>query len=302
MSKNLKAHIAVFTANLIYGGNYSIAKAIMPAYILPFGFILVRVAIGTVLFFLSGLFIKEKIEPADLRRLIVCGFFGVALNQLMFFAGLAATSPINAALIMTTNPVTVLLMAHIIIKEKISPLKIAGITTGLAGAVLLILLNPVTAIREASAKGDFFILINSISFAIFLVIIKPLMSRYHPVTLMKWVFLAGLFMVFPFGYDEVFSAHWDQMEFHIWLGVIYVVVGTTFVAYLFNIEALRTLSPSVVSFYIYLQPVFAVLFAVISGKNHLVPMHLLCAAMIFAGVYMVSRNQPSKARSESLNK
>lgn len=292
MSKTIKAHLAVFVANLIYGANYSIAKAIMPAYIEPFGFILIRVLTGALLFFIAGIFIKEKIEKKDFSRLVACGLFGVAINQLMFFAGLAATSPINAALIMTTNPIMVLLMAHLIIREKISALKIIGIITGITGAILLILLKPATGNSEASIKGDFFILINSLSFAVFLVMIKPMMQKYNTITLMKWVFLFGLFMVIPFGYNDLLTARWTDMNLPIWLGVIYVLVGTTFVAYLLNIMALRELSPSVVSFYIYLQPLFATFFAIVGGKDSPKLFHLVCAALIFTGVYMVSK--PSK--------
>jgi drug/metabolite transporter (DMT)-like permease len=294
MTKNFKAHIAVFGANLIYGANYSIAKEIMPAYIQPFGFILIRVFVGTLLFFAAGFFINEKIDKKDFFRIFGCGLFGVAINQLMFFAGLAATSSINAALIMTTNPIMVLQMAHLIIRERISALKISGIFTGLTGAVLLILIKPVSAMQEATIKGDMFILINSFSFAVFLVIIKPLMHKYSPVTIMKWVFLFGFLMVTPFGYDEVLNAHWSTMNFPIWLGVIYVVVGTTFIAYLLNIFALKQLSPSVVSFYIYLQPVFAALFSILSAKENPKPLHFISAALIFTGVYLVSRTEKIK--------
>lgn len=301
MSKILKAHLAVLGANLIYGANYSIAKAIMPEYIQPFGFILLRVLAGTILFFLAGLFINERIERKDFIRLFGCGIFGVAINQLMFFAGLAATSPINAALIMTTNPVMVLLMAHLLIREKISIIKVTGICVGISGAVLLILLNPVTSDQGASILGDTYILINSLSFAVFLVMMKPLMLKYHPVTMMKWVFLFGLFFVFPFGYAELEKISWVTMGLPLWLGVFYVLVGTTFIAYLLNIMALRQLSPSVVSFYIYLQPLLATMFAVIAGKNQPHILHLFCAVLIFTGVYLVSRPVNIQLRIKDAN-
>lgn len=296
MSKNLKAHLAVLGANLIYGANYSIAKALMPAYIEPFGFILARVISGTLLFFIAGFFIKEQIAREDFPRLIACGLFGVAINQLMFFAGLAATSPINAALIMTTNPIMVLLMAHFLIREKISALKIAGIVTGITGAILLILIKPVGNGHEASSLGDFYILINSLSFAVFLVMIKPLMQRYHPITMMKWVFLAGLFFVSPFGWEQMIHARWANMDASVWMGVLYVLIGTTFIAYLLNIQGLRQLSPSVVSFYIYLQPFFATFFSILAGKDHPKLIHVLCAALIFTGVYLVSKTERNRSK------
>ena len=175
------------------------------------------------------------------------------------------------------------------LKQKITALKVLGVMLGAAGAVMLLQLSTYDLSKQSSWQGDMCILINSLSFAVFLVMIKPMMLKYHPVTMMKWVFLFGLFFVVPFGYSEVSIIKWSDMSLPIWLGITYVLVGTTFVAYLLNIMALRQLSPSVVSFYIYLQPLLATLFAIIAGKNHPHILHFICAGLIFAGVYLVSR-------------
>jgi drug/metabolite transporter (DMT)-like permease len=229
MSDNLKAHLSVLGANLIYGANYSIAKKLMPEYIGPFGFIVVRVVCAAIMFFIAGLFVKEKMEKIFLKKLILCALFGVALNQLLFFWGLSKTAPINAALIMTTNPIMVLVMAHFILNEKISWLKVMGIIIGIAGASTLIAFGKKVSLNSETAIGDFMVLINSLSFAVFLVMVKPLMMKYHVVTIMKWVFLFGTFMVLPFGFEQCMDARWAELTFSLWMGVIYVVVGTTFI-------------------------------------------------------------------------
>ena len=300
MSDNLKAHLSVLGANLIYGANYSIAKKIMPEYIEPFGFILVRVLVATILFYAASFFVKEKIEKKLFKKLIICGLFGVAINQLFFFWGLSKTLPINAALIMTANPILVLVMAHFILKEKISGVKITGIIVGIAGASTLIVFGNKVSLNSETAIGDLMIFLNSFSFAIFLIMIKPMMLKYHVVTLMKWIFLFGSFWVLPFGLEECMDARWNDLTLNLWLGVIYVVIAATFIAYFLNIIALKTLSPSVVSFYIYLQPVFATLFSLLFHEGTPNILQLVAGILIFTGVYLVSKNNTPLAKPESV--
>ncbi len=291
--KNLRPHLFVLSANLIYGANYSIAKKAMPEFILPLGFVLVRVVFACMLFWISAAFIqeKEKIRKQDYIRLAICGLFGVAINQLLFFAGLNITTPINAALIMTTNPVLVLLMAHFLIREKISFSKTAGIVIALSGAALLILSGGKVSFSGRTVMGDFMVLMNSLSFAVFLVIVKPLMMRFHPLTVMKWTFLFGSIPVLFFGTEEMMTARWNEMNYNIWISVAYVVLATTFLAYLFNIFALRELEASQVSGYIYLQPLFAAMFSVLFGEGLPQWIHLFTGMMIFTGIWLTMRKK-----------
>ncbi|MGI8892600.1 MAG: DMT family transporter [Bacteroidia bacterium] len=291
MSRLLKAHLALLVANLVYGANYTIAKEVMPEYIQPSGFILLRVLVALILFFVVHKFwVKERVEKKHLPLLFFCGITGVTVNQLLFFEGLALTTPINAALIMTTNPILVLIMAAIIIKEKITTLKVAGVIAGITGAIILILYRNNFETASGSVLGDVFIFFNAMSYGIYLVIVKPLMNKYNPITVMMWVFLFGSLFVIPFGYSELKAVLWSEFSGYIWMAVIYVVIATTFIAYLLNTIALRSLSPSIVSIYIYLQPLFATFVAMISGRDKFGTIHFISAALIFAGVFLVSNS------------
>jgi drug/metabolite transporter (DMT)-like permease len=287
--KILYAHLAVLSANLIYGANYSIAKQVMPEYIQAFGFIFIRVVVTTVVFFILSAFgPQEKVEKKDFGKLFLCAVFGVAINQLLFFKGLDLTAPINASLMMTTNPIMVLVAASIIIRERITIRKVVGIIIGIIGASTLLLLGSQTAISTTSTLGDIFILINSLSWGVFLIIVKPLMQKYKTVTVMKWVFLFGSILVFPFGWEQFNLIKWETFDTNVWMGVFYVVIITTSVAYMLNTYALKNLSPSTVSAYIYLQPLFATIIAIIIGKDKINGFHILSAVLIFTGVYLVT--------------
>jgi len=289
MDRQLKAHLSLFVANLIYGANYTIAKEVMPDYIMPFGFILLRVIGATLLFWILHLFYKkETILNKDYGKLAICGLFGVAINQLLFFKGLDMSTPINAAIIMTANPVMVLIFAAIIIREAITFKKSMGILLGLSGAALVILQNAAFSISSETQLGDLLVFINATSYALYLVLVKPLMTKYHPITIIKWVFLFGLIFVFPFGYSELYQVNWTSMPTIIIACVLFVVIGTTFFAYLFNIVALKELSPSIVSYYIYLQPILATVFALVLGKDEIDLVKIIGSVLIFSGVFLVS--------------
>jgi drug/metabolite transporter (DMT)-like permease len=293
MNKKLQAHLAILMANIIYGANYSIAKEVMPAYIKPFAFVLIRVGGALLLFLLVSKFvIKEKIDNKDLPRIALLGICGVAINQLLFLKGLSLTTPINASIIMISNPIAVLLFAAIALKEKIAINKIVGILMGIGGALLLLLFNKTFSFGSDTLTGDIMVLINSISWAFYVVLAKPLMKKYNAFTVVKWVFLFGLLYVFPFGYSEITLVEWKAIPLIGWYCILFVVLGTTFLAYIFNTYALKALSPSVVSIYIYLQPFIATVIAVIFGKDELDARKIISALLIIGGVYLVS--MPSK--------
>jgi len=286
-------HIALFAVNLIYALNYSIAKDVMPDYIGPSGFILLRVLGGSFLFFLTYIFfIKEKVNSSDIVRLIFCGLFGVAINQLFFFEGLNLTTPINAAIIMTVSPILVIVFSAIIIKEKITIRKIFGIFLGLIGAATLILKSGAISLDNDYFIGNFLVFVNATSYSIYLVIVKGLMTKYNPITVMFYVFSFGLIFVFPFGISELSNVSLEIFTLEIFLKVGFVVICTTFLAYLFNAFALKSLNPSVVSIYIYLQPVLATVIAIILKSDSLDLIKIISSVFIFSAVFLVS--MPSK--------
>lgn len=261
----------------------------MPEYVKPFGFIVLR-GIGAVLLFwlLHALTMREKVENRDLPKIALCAVFGIALNQMLFFKGLSITTPINAAIIMTSTPVLVLLSASILLREKITLSKIGGIVAGITGALLIILVGKDFSFGSETMPGDAMVFINASSYGVYLVIIKPLMKKYHPLTVIKWVFLFGFFMVLPFGYRQALEIEWTAMPPRIIAGVAFVIICLTFLAYLLNSFALSRVSPSTVSIYIYSQPLFATSIAIFLGNDSLTALKIIAAFLIFSGVYLVS--------------
>jgi drug/metabolite transporter (DMT)-like permease len=298
VNRSAKTHLALAAVNIFYGANYSIAKISLPAYIFPAGFILLRIAASAILYALAWYFVfrKEatKIERGDWLLLVWCAFTGVAVNQLLFFKGLAITSPINASLIITSNPVMVIAVAYFVLAEKITWRKTLGILMGISGAVVLILADSKKAASESSMLGDSFILLNSFCYAIYLVKVKPLMKKYHPLQVIMVVFTLGAVMMLPFGVHELAQVQWQTFPTKVWFSVFYVILAATFLAYLLNIYALKFVSPTVVAYYIYLQPLIAALIAFLYYGHPLHFIDMICALLIFSGVYLVSIGSQSQ--------
>jgi drug/metabolite transporter (DMT)-like permease len=290
MNKKSIAHLCLFGANLIYAINYTVAKTVMPEYVEPLGFIFMRVIGATLLFWLCYvLFSYQKIERQDIPRLLLCGLFGVALNQMLFFEGLNMTTPINASVIMVTNPIIVLVISAFLLSEKITFRKLIGIVFGAIGAISLFSNGgDFSLLNSSQSLGNLLVLINACSYGIYLVIVKPLMKKYHAMTVISWVFLFGLIFVIPFGQEEFSAIEWSNMPTNIIYAIVFVVVGTTFLAYLFNIIGLRTLNPTTVSTYIYLQPILASIIAISVKSDQLDWNKIISSLIIFIGVYLVS--------------
>jgi drug/metabolite transporter (DMT)-like permease len=295
-SKKL-GHLALFTVGATYAANYLVAKGLMPDLIGPSGFIFARVT-GALILFIFLLLISgfEGIKKEHIPRLILCGVFGVGVNQLLFFNGLSRTSPLNAALIITAIPIIVLIASAILLKSKVTSRKAIGVILGAVGAVFLVFLGQGEGgTSNSSWVGDLFVLINATSYSIYLVIVKPLMAHYKPITVITWAFLVGWCIVTPFGLNQFLAVEWSDFLARDFYAFFFVVVMATFLAYLLNIFALKHLPPTTVSVYIYLQPLLVIVFTFLffylgfnDFRADLTWQKGVCALLIFLGVYLVS--------------
>lgn len=277
-------------AGAIYGINHTVAKGVMPGHIEPFGFIFLRVFGAAILFWLISFWgPKEKIATSDWPRIFGCAVFGMVINMLFFFKGLSLSTPINSSVIVTLTPVMVLILAAFLIGEKITFLKSAGILVGLSGALMLILFSADSTGNAPNIPlGNVLFMVNAFSYGIYLILVKPLTSKYHPFTLMKWLFLLGVLINFPITIGEFAAVDWLHLPYEAIWKMAFVVVGTTFSTYLLNLFALRQLSASTISAFIYLQPLIAIAYAILTGADSLNTLKAVAAILVFIGVYMVS--------------
>ncbi len=296
-NKRTFALLAATGAATIYGVNHTIAKDLMPQVIKPYGFILLRVSVAGILFWITSLFLpREKIETRDWGRILTCAFFGMVLNMLAFFKGLSLSTPINSSVVITLVPVLLLILSALFLKEKITLLKSVGIGLGLIGALVLIIFGIKTQPNAPNIPlGNVFFIVNAVSYSVYLIVVKPLTSKYRSVTLMKWFFLFATLINLPVGISQFTQVAWQELPLNIVGQLAFVVIGTTYFTYLFNIFALKYLRPSTIGAFIYLQPVIATLFAVLVGADKLTTLRITAAILIFTGVYLSTRKPRYKS-------
>ncbi len=292
MSKRNWALIAATLVSIIYGVTFTIAKDVMPKYVEPFGFITMRVGGSMLLFWLVSFFgPKEKIAKEDFPRIIAAALSGVALNILTCFEGFSYTLPIMGAVLMVTTPMIVLILSAIIMKERMQKRKIFGIMLGLTGTITLILYGKSMVNAPNATLGNLLIFINAVSYGFYLIIVKKLMDKYNAFTFVKWIYTFGFIMVLPFGWNEFQAIEWAIVPTTIFWKIGFVVIFSTFLTYLLNLVSMRELKPTTVAVFIYLQPLFATIFAVSLGKDDLSLVKLLSAVLIFTGVYLVTQKK-----------
>ena len=296
MSKRNWALVAATLVSIIYGVTFTIAKDVMPKYVEPFGFITMRVGGSVILFWLISFFgPKEKIALEDFPRIVAAALFGVALNMLTFFKGLSYTSPIMGAVLMVTTPMIVLILSAFIMKERMKKRKVLGLLLGLAGTITLILYGKSMVNAPNAALGNLLVFINAISYGFYLILVKKLMDKYNAFTFVKWIYTFGFIMVLPFGWNEFHAIEWPTIPKDIFWKIGFVVVFSTFLTYLLNLVSMRELKPTTVAVFIYLQPLFATIFAVGLRKDELSLVKLLSAVLIFTGVYLVTQKKSSQS-------
>lgn len=291
MDKRLLALLAALGATTIYGLNHTIMKVIMPDFIQPNGLVLLRVIVGTFLFWGVSLFLpKERIEKKDYGRIFWGAVFGMFINMVFFIKGLSLSTPINSSVIITIMPIIVMMLSAIFLLEKITPSKIAGLLFGFSGALTLVLYGG-AFIKNAPniPLGNAFMLVNAFSFGAYLVVVKPITKKYHVVTLMKWMFPLGILFNLPVGGHELLAVEWINLPWYALWRIGFVLLCTTFLAYLLNMYALREVPPTTIGVFTYLQPIIAIVYASLTGNDQMDGIKTIATLLVFTGVYLVTR-------------
>ena len=292
MQIKAKAHLGLLSANIFFSINLTAVKYLTGNHFVhPFGINLIRVSVSAILFWILYLAnpVKTKIDRADFPRFILCALTGIAINQMLFLKGLSLTYSIHAVLLMLSTPILITIFAAFLLREMISGLQVIGLALGVGGAVLLIALGKNTGSGDNVLLGDTLILVNAVSYTIYFIMVKPLMLKYNPVQVTRMIFTLGFFVVLPFGWTEFTAISWTSFGWVEYSCLGLIVLGGTFLAYLFNVYGIKVLGASVTGMYIYLQPIFAAIIAMIFLKESLEWYKVLAGVFIFVGVYLSNK-------------
>jgi drug/metabolite transporter (DMT)-like permease len=287
-----KAHLGLLSANIFFSINLSAVKYLTTNhFVQSFGINLIRVAVSTILFWIVylGKPVKTRIDRADFPRLIICALTGIAINQMLFLKGLSLTYSIHAVLLILSAPIFITVFAAVFLKERLTAIQLVGLGLGVCGAVILISMGKNSGAGDNVLLGDTLILINALSYTIYFIMVKPLMLKYNPVQVTRMIFTIGFFGVLPFGWNEFTAINWTVFGWAEYGCLGLVVVGGTFLAYLLNLYGIKILGASITGAYIYLQPIFAAIIAMIFLNESLGWYKVVAGILIFTGVYLSNK-------------
>lgn len=255
-----------------------------------------RVAGACLLFWIASLFApKEQVPWRDRLMFIGAALTGLLFNQCCFTIGLSITSPINASIVTTSMPIFAMILAALILREPITGKKALGVLMGCSGALILILSSAVHAdARVGDIRGDLLCLFAQFSFALYLSLFNPLIKRYNVFTVNKYMFSWATLMLLPLSSYHVYGVISQPIPLLTWIEVGYVVVCGTFFCYILTMIGQRTLRPTVVSVYNYVQPIVAVAASLIMGISTMKLTHVLAVVLVFSGVWLVVKSKSRK--------
>lgn len=294
----LKGHLSILAANAIWGLMAPASKMVTNSgQISALSLTGMRILGGALLFWLFSILLpkrilpKESIEKGDWWKLFFASMLITLINQLLVITGVSLTSPVDASVMCSTTPLFTLLVAWFLTGDKPKLLRIVGVLLGFSGMLLFVLNGKADAGRHVSNPwlGNAMCLFSQICAATYFVKFRCLTQKYSPFTLMKWLFLMSSVLMIPISLPSLIATDWSVVETSVALNVVYVVVCGTFLAYILMPIGQRSLRPTSVAMYNYLQPIFAMVFSLLVGLGVMTWSTALATLLIFVGVGLVNR-------------
>ena len=294
VQRKVGAHLASFVANAMWGVMAPVSKILFSCgAVTATALADLRLIFGTLLFWSVSLFVKDKeIDKKDYWKLIAAALFSTTLTQILFVNGVALTSPVDAGICTSTLPIWTLIFGTLFKNEKFSTEHAIGVLIGLIGFLVLVLYGAGSPSgSQSNIWGDLMCLGSQISYAIYLVFYQDIIKKYSPLTLMKWKYLFGAAMLLPLSMKSVSEIDYGGFGTGNWMALTYILLCGTFFSYLIVPIGQKTLKPTVVAMYSYLQPICATLFAVFHAQDKLTPIKILAICLISTGVMLVNKRR-----------
>lgn len=291
-------HIAAFIAYAIFGFNIIVCKDLTSGGLIPpLGIFTLRSLIAGGLFWLVSLFMpEEKVDRKDYIKIFAASMLGFLTCQVTFLVGIPHITPMDCSVLTAMAPIYTMAVAAIAIKEPITFKKSIGVAISFVGIIYLIISRVSTpgGVAESTPFGIFMIILNSLSFSMYLGIFKPLIAKYSAVTFMKWIFLFSAVVATPLSLKGLINVDWAGIPSKQYAELAYLIVCATFITYFLIPLAQKRIRPTLISMYSYVQPIIAIAVSIAIGMDTLTWQKSLATALVFCGLIIVSRSRAAK--------
>lgn len=296
--ESIFGHGAAFIAYAIFGFNIIICKDLTSGGLIPpLGIFTLRSLVAGALFWIVSMFQpREQVERKDYIKIFAASMLGFLTCQVTFLVGIPHITPMDCSILTAMAPIYTMAVAAIAIKEPITFKKAGGVALSFAGIIYLIV-SRVTApggTAESSPFGIFMIILNSLSFSMYLGVFKPLIAKYSAVTFMKWIFLFSALVATPISLGGLIEVEWAAIPAKQYAELAYLIICATFITYFLIPLAQKRIRPTLISMYSYVQPIIAIAVSIAIGMDVLTWQKALATVLVFSGVVIVSRSRSAK--------
>lgn len=302
MNNKIIGHTACFTAYLIFGINIIICKDLANSKIIsPLGLFCFRAVGAALLFWIISFFMpKEKVDKKDLIKIFVASMLGLFLTQITFLKAITMTTPLDTSILTSGSPIFTMFVAAIALKEPITWKKGVGVLISFCGIIMLIL-NSVSAnggVTETKPLGVILMLSNSLCFAMYLGIFRPIISKYSVITFMKWMFLFSTIVSLPLEIKSLILIDYINIPLNYYLELGFLIVFSTFIAYFLVPIGQKILRPTVISLYSYLQPIIASIISIWIGMDIITWQKIIAAVAVVCGAVLVNKSRAAITKKQ----
>lgn len=291
------AHIALLLANIGWGVIAPVSKMVLlSGAISSLALSGIRITGGALLFLIFTWILpksfetRQRIDWKDLWKLILCSALIISANQGLYIIGVGLTDPVDSAVMCSMTPVLTMILAAIFLHFRMTWLKVGGVMMGLAGALILVGGASESEIAINPILGNTLCLAAQLCAAIYFVGFEGIIKKYSPYVLMKWMFYISVLTYVPICVPDMLKIDYMSLPGEVWWGLAFIISIPTFFGYLMMPLAQRSLKPTVVSAYGYLQPVFAAIVAVMMSVGEFGWSKVAATALIFVGIYFVNKS------------
>ena len=297
-NRTIPGHIAAFAAYFIFGFNIIVCKDLTSdGLIPPLGIFTLRSLVAGALFWFVSLFKpQEKIERKDYIKIFAASMIGFFTCQITFLVGIPYITPMDCSIMTAMAPIYTMIIAAIVIKEPITLQKAGGVAISFAGIIYLIV-RRVTApggAAESTPFGIFMLVLNCLSFSMYLGIFKPIIAKYSVVTFMKWIFLFSAVVSTPFSAKGLINVNWSGIPAIQYAELAYLIICATFISYFLIPVAQKRIRPTLISMYSYVQPIIAIAISIAIGMDSLTWQKALATLLVFGGLIIVSYSRSAQ--------
>jgi drug/metabolite transporter (DMT)-like permease len=218
---------------------------------------------------------------------VLLGLLGNTLFHILLVSAIHHTTPGHAAVLVALSPALAAVLARLLLGEALGRRRVSGIVLGFAGVALIVTRSSHGA--AASTLGDLLSLGASLSWALYTVVGKDLLTRATPLAVTTWATVVGVFPMLPVGLPGLVAVSWSAITPWQWFLLVYLSAGTIALGNLLWYVALaRSVTARVVVFS-FLAPLIATVMAALAGQGALTPALVLGGAAVLGGVALAQR-------------